>query len=177
MTNRDKNLPDDLLMKDQRPSPTLLNKWYRLTAPPEPRQGASFAQREAARRGRLTSIVLLSLMTTLLILLPIGLFGPNLVALLAIGGGLLISLLALFVNRFSMPNLAGLLITAYVFAAVVIVILSSPGGLSTTTLGLFYTLVFVDVLAASLLPVNWVILAAVVNIAFVIIDLSLQQKV
>jgi hypothetical protein len=85
-------------------------------------------------------------------------------------------LLALLFNRFGQPNIAGLLITFYVFASVVIVIFSSRGGLSTTNLGLFYTLVFVEVLAVSLLPVNWVILVAMVNIAFVIIDLYLQQK-
>ncbi len=176
--NRDENenLAYDLSNKDQHTSSTLLDKWYRLTAPPEPHQGASFAQREAVRRGRLTSIVLLSLMTTLLILLPIGLLGPNYIAILAISGGLFISLLALFVNRIGQPNLAGLLITSYVFAALLIVIFSSPTGLSAPTLGLFYTLVFVEVLAVSLLPANWVLLVAVINIAFVIVNLSLQQK-
>jgi hypothetical protein len=176
MTSSNENLSGDLSEREQRPSSTLLKTWYRLTAPSEPPQGASFAQRETARRGRLTSIVLLALMTTLLILLPIGLFGTNPITILAIGGGLLVSLLALLFNRFGRPNIAGLLITSYVFTAVVIVILSSPGGLSTTSLGLFYTLVFVEVLAVSLLPINWVVLAAVVNIAFVIIDLSLQPK-
>ncbi len=43
-------------------------------------------------------------------------------------------------------------------------------------MGLFYTLVFVEVLAVSLLPANWVLLVAVINIAFVIVNLSLQQK-
>ena len=177
MTNINTTLPDDLPMRDERSSPLLLHKWYQLTSPAKPPQEASFAQREAVRRGRLTSIVLLFLMITLLILLPIGLMSPNSIAIVAISGGLLISSVALLFNRLGRPNVAGLLITFYVFVAVVLVILSSPGGLSTSTLGLFYTLVFVEVLAASLLPVNWVLIAAVANIAFVIADLSLQHKV
>jgi hypothetical protein len=115
-------------------------------------------------------------MIVLLILLPIGIFSPTSIAIIAICGGLLISFVALLFNRFGFSNVAGLLITSYVFASVCTVILNSPPGLNTTTLGLFYTLVFVEVLAASLLPVNWVLLAAIVNIAFVIGYLSLQMK-
>jgi hypothetical protein len=105
-----------------------------------------------------------------------GLFSPNLISTIAISGGLLISFTALLVNRLGWSTLAGLLSTSYVFAAVVIVILNAPDGLSTGTLGLFYTLVFVEVLAASLLPVNSVLLVAVINIAFVIFDLYHQPK-
>jgi hypothetical protein len=115
-------------------------------------------------------------MMVLLILLPIGLFSPTSIAIIALCGGLLISFVALLFNRLGFSNVAGLLITSYVFASVCVVILNSPGGLNTTTLGLFYTLVFVEVLAASLLPVNCVLLAAIVNIAFVIGYLSLQMK-
>lgn len=176
MTNINENLPYSLLERNQPALPALLHMWYRLTSQPQLSQRASFAQREAFRRGRLTSIVLLFLMIVLLILLPIGIFSSTSVAILAICGGLFISFVALFFNRFGFSNVSGLLITSYVFVSVCIVILNSPAGLNTTTLGLFYTLVFVEVLAASLLPVNWVLLAAIVNIAFVIGYLSLQMK-
>lgn len=105
-----------------------------------------------------------------------GLFSPSYIATAAICGGLLISVIALLFNRIGWINVAGLLITVYVFASVAVVIVNAPGGLSTTTLGLFYTLVFVEVLAASLLPVNWVLLAALVNIVFVMVDFTLQHK-
>src|SRR6266700_4413269 len=176
MTNINDDLLHSLTGREQITSPFLLDKWYRLTAPSEPSQGASFAQREAARRGRLTSVVLLFLMAMLIILLPVGLSSPSRVAILAIVGGLLISSIALLFNRLNRPNIAGLLITSYVFASIVTVILNSPGGLSTSTLGLFYTLVFVEVLAVSLLPANCVLLAALVNLAFIVFDLPLQQK-
>jgi hypothetical protein len=168
--------PFNLPASSEQNTTSLLERWYQVTSPVEPSQDASFAQRDAARRGRLASIVLLLFIIMLIILLPVGLASPNRIAILAIAGGLLISSIALTFNRLNHPNVAGLLITSYVFASVVTVILNSPGGLSTSTLGLFYVLIFVEVLAVSLLPANVVLLAALVNVAFIIFDLPLQHK-
>lgn len=176
MTNINEKLPYDLSVRNRHTLPALFHQWYRLTSPSQLSRKTSFAQREAARRGRLTSIVLLFLIVVLLILLPVGIFSSTPVAIIAICGGLLISFVALLFNRFGFSSAAGLLITSYVFASVCVVTLNSPAGLNTTTLGLFYTLIFVEVLAASLLPVNWVLLVAIVNIAFVISYLSLQTQ-
>lgn len=65
MANINENLPHNFLAREQRVSFTPLDRWYQLTSPPEPAQGASFARRDAARRGRLTSIVLFFLMMIL----------------------------------------------------------------------------------------------------------------
>jgi hypothetical protein len=176
MTDRNEIQPEDMSIESQHVWSSLRSKWYRLTSPADPPPGASFEQQEIVRRGRLTSIVLLVLIITLLALLPMGFFSPNVISTIAISGGLLISFIALFFNRLGRSNIAGLLSTSYVFTALVTVILHSPGGLSTETLGLFYTLVFVEVLAASLLPVNSVLFVAAINIVFVIVDLLLQPK-
>lgn len=177
MTSMDKkDLMYSMPSSDQPVARTLLDTWYHLTAPPVLPQWASLAHREAARRARLTSIVLLFLIVMLLMLLPVCLIGANMLGTIAIGGGVLVAIVALLFNRSGHLNISGLLITAYVFLSVATVILATPGGLSTEALGLFYLLVFVEVLAASLLPVNAVLPVALVNIAFVVVDLALQHK-
>jgi len=176
MTDKNKSQSDNVSTRSRRTSPSLLQRWYQLTAPAEPPPGASFAQQEVVRRGRLTSVVLLILIIIFLILLPMPLLRIDFIGILAISGGLLVSFSALLVNRLGWSTFAGLLGTTYVFTTIVTVILNTPGGLSTETLGLFYALVFVEVLAASLLPVNSVLLVAVINIAFVIFDLYHQPK-
>ncbi len=174
MTDIDENLRNRLSMR--RYSDGLFSLWYRLATPTQAADGASFIQREAARRGRFTSIVLFFFILALIILLPTGLFSSNPASIFAIGGGLLIALIALHFNRLGSPNVAGILITSYVFASVVTIILTSPNGLSTETLGLFYTLIFVEVLAVSLLPADFVLFVALINVVFTVVDLSIQTK-
>lgn len=148
--------------------------WYRLTAPPEPAASASFAVREAARRGLLASTLMFYLYVVLCIVLPIGIFTPNHTIAIAVPLVMLLGMVALIFNRRGRSNVTGLLIVIGLEAALVSVIRLSPGGLDPSMLGLFDILVFTEVFVASLLPINWVIGAALFNIAFIIFDLATQ---
>src|SRR5579885_638411 len=51
--------------------------WYAHTAPLDPPPGATFAQRDLVRRGRIASAIMLFLACVLALVAPIGVLGPN----------------------------------------------------------------------------------------------------
>lgn len=153
-----------------------LEWWYRLTAPATPPLSATLAQRELARRGRLASTILFFLIIVLLLVLPIGIFGPNHAILPIISIILALVLISIVLNRRGKSNIAGLILSCSINLALVAVIISNPTGLAASILGLFDLLVFSELFVASLLPVNWVFLSAALNIAFIIFDLTTQRR-
>jgi len=152
-----------------------LEWWYKLTAPQEAQLSDSFEKRELVRRGRLASTILFFFGIILLLVLSIGVIGNHTIAIAAIIL-LLVVAIAAAVNRQGLSNIAGLMISFALNLALIIVIVTSPGGLSASSLGLFDLLVFVELFVASLLPVNWVFVAAAINIAFIVIDLLTQHR-
>lgn len=149
--------------------------WYRLTAPQEPPETAPLAQRERARRGRLTSTVLFFAAIVLSLAIPIGIFGPNHFIALAAGAIVLLVILSSQFNRRGYTNVAGFIIPVGFNLAIISVILSTP--LSPSTIQLYDILVFVEIFAASLLPPNgWVLAAfALANLIFIEADITWQH--
>ncbi len=151
----------------------LLAWWYRHTAPADPPVGATFAQRDRVRRGRLASAIMLFLGSVLLLVAPIGLLGPNkqiLYTALTVWGVLA---LCIALNRHGKVNLVGVLICLSVNVGMYLSILRAPGGLSLDDKDILYLLVFAELFIGAILPVNWVFLPALVNIAFSILELTL----
>ena len=153
-----------------------LEWWYTLTAPQEAELNDSFEKRELVRRGRLASTILFFFGIILLLVFSIGIVGRNHVIAIVAPILLLVVAIAAVVNRRGHSNITGLIISFALNLALIIVILTSPGGLSASSLGLFDLLVFVELFVASLLPVNWVFAAAALNIAFIIFDLMTQHR-
>src|SRR5437867_6508310 len=73
--------------------------WYWLTAPSEPPANASLAQREAARRGRLSSTILLVMIVHVGIAIPVGIITGNTPLLTTLIVTLVIDGIALLFNR------------------------------------------------------------------------------
>lgn len=153
-----------------------LGWWYRLTSPGEPTANASFDERELARRGRLASTIMFFFCLALVIVLSIGLVSRNPIIAVAAVSLLIIVSIALLFNRRGHSNVTGLIVSFALNLALITVILTSPGGLSASSLGLFDLLVFVELFVASLLPANWVFVAALANIAFIVVDLFTQHR-
>ncbi|MFL5663598.1 MAG: hypothetical protein ACJ8BW_20000 [Ktedonobacteraceae bacterium] len=153
-----------------------LEWWYRLTAPAELPASASLAQRELVRRGRLASTIMFFFVIVLIAVLPIGIFGPNHIIVLVVSTLLCVVVVALLFNRRGKSNITGLIVSVALNLGLFTVIRMSPGGLAPSSLGLFDLLVFTELFVASLLPVNWVFLAAAANIGFIVFDLSTQSR-
>lgn len=154
----------------------LMAWWNRLTAPPEPPPDASLAQRELARRGRLASTIVFFLIIVLFLALPIGIFGSNHAIAFLVSALLIAIMISLLFNRAGKSNITGLIVSVAINIGLIMAIRTSPGGLSASVLGLFDILVFVEIFVASLLPVNWVLGAYLFNVAFIVFDITTQQR-
>jgi hypothetical protein len=141
----------------------LMEWWYRLSAPADPPIDATLAQREIARRGKLTSIILFAIMLIVIILSFITAFGPNHALFAGLLVGLLISSIALFFNRHGNIIVAGTLVVAQVIAGQTFTILSSPSGLTANTLGLLDQFVISELVAISFLPAGSIFVVAAIN--------------
>lgn len=151
----------------------LLAWWYQQTAPPEPQPGATFQQRDLVRRGRIASAIMLFLTSILLFVAPIGLFGPNTQIFLTALAIWLIVALCLVLNRKGKVNLVGVLLCCSVIGGMYLSILRAPGGLSLDDKDILYLLIFGELFIGAVLPINWVFVPMVLNIAFGIIELTM----
>jgi hypothetical protein len=150
--------------------------WYRWTSPAEPSATASYKQRDLYRRGQLASTIMLALQIILVIIMPIGLFGPNKqIFITAIFLTIIIAISAAF-NRAGRVNIAGLIMSLSLNLGICMSILRSPHGLAPDSIAQFDLLVFSELFVASLLPINWVWASALFNIAFSIYELTYAPR-
>jgi hypothetical protein len=145
--------------------------WYRHTAPPDPAPGTSFAVRDRVRRGRIASAIMLFLGAILVLVAPIGLLGSNKQILYTALTVWAVIAVCLVLNRRGKVNLVGVLICLSVNVGMYVSILRAPGGLSLDDKDILYLLVFAELFIGAMLPVNWVFVPALVNIAFSILEL------
>lgn len=155
-------------------SHNFFSRWIRVTAPAELPRNAPFKQREAVRRGRLASAIMFFLIIILFGALMIGILGTNHLIIPAVSIMFVLVLAAIYCNRSGHTNTAGLFLSLGYDAAVSSVILTYPGGLTPSILGLYDMLVISEIFFVTLLPLNWVLFSLILNIAFIITDLSLQ---
>ncbi len=161
---------------DNTRSKGLLATWYRYTAPAEPLATANFKERDLYRRGQLASTIMLALQFVLLIIIPIGLFGPNKqIFITAIFLTIIIFISALF-NQRGKVNIAGLILSLSLNLGICLSIIRTPHGLTPDSIAMFDLLVFSELFVASLLPVNWVWASALFNISFSIYELTYAPR-
>src|SRR5581483_10806740 len=147
--------------------------WYRHTAPPDPLPGASFEQRDLVRRGRIASTIMLFLACILVLVVPIGLLGPNRQIFYTALAVWCVIGLCLVLNRKGQVNLVGLLLCLSIITGMYLSILRAPGGMSPDDKDILYLLVFGELFIGAILPVNWVLVPALLNLIFGMLELTM----
>jgi hypothetical protein len=152
--------------------PGLLDRWYRLTAPPRPDTQASLAKRELARRARLASTLLLIVVVVWLIagvaqlsfngsmagLVPVFLTGLGFLGLL------------LFLNRRGLVSAVGSLLIALIYLAFILILGAVPR-LDPAEVAIFDVLIYAELIAVSLLPAISIIPVAVANCCLIFLGI------
>jgi hypothetical protein len=155
---------------EQRKGNRLLQRWYALTALPEAPSHANFAQREAARKSRLTSSVLFFFTVMVVALLPACYLAPYPAYFWLDLGLALACIVALVLNRRGYTVSAGLLVNLAGFLALTIALFSTIPFDETTLQG-YDMYVIVELLAVSLLPMRSIFLVAMLSTACILITL------
>ena len=151
-----------------------LEWWYRLTAPAVPSISANLEQREIARRGRLTSTILLFVALIIIALaMPVAVFQNHLLIPVFLG---LIGLVAtaLLFNRSGKITIAGIFVVIGVDAGLATSLLTTPGGLHANSVPLYDLMVQAELVAVSLLPPQSVFIVALINSIFIWASLTYQ---
>lgn len=145
--------------------------WYRITAPPKQPLSAPFEAREAARRGRLTSTVLVMVfgsMAVLVIPSAIITHDPEFM-----GTGVMMTALvtlALFLNSRGKGLVGSWLLVIGMNIGLCAAVITYTGGLSTDTLPLLDILAVEPILVAMfLLPLWSVFLFGLIDVVFIIL--------
>ncbi len=144
-----------------------LEWWYRLTAPAEAPPTASLAERERARRGRLSSTILLIMLIFLIIAAIGALIQSDHRLLPVLIPSLAISIVVLILNRLGKVLTAGVILVAGFEIGYMVSLIRNPGGLGTGDLPRFDLLVESVLLAVSFLPATFVPWIAVGNCLFI----------
>ncbi len=148
-----------------------LHWWYFLTAPPEAPVNAQLNQREAARRGKLASVVLFFVILLVLPAIPSAIGNPVLTITLTLV--LIMDGLALALNRSGKTNLAGILVVISIEIGLGTSILTVPGQFGVSNLPMLDLMVQAECVAVSLFVPGSVFFVAVVNSLFFICVLNL----
>ncbi len=150
-----------------------LSGWYWLTAPPEVGQNADLQDREAVRRGRLASIILVFALFNTTVALPGAIGNKNNLLLTILIVFLLLELFAFFLNRRKHITLAGLICVVGLECGLIGSVLSYRQ-LSADTLQLLDLLIMPLIYAASLLPSGSVFIVALINCACSVVIFNLM---
>jgi hypothetical protein len=140
----------------------LLEWWYSLVAPVEP-QNSTPHDRERVRAGRLSSIILLIMFCFGLIQLPNALVSTNHFFLFILLISMTINVGIFVLNRRGKVIVAGIIMIVVVETAFITIVLTTPTGLSSRSLTIFYLIVLTELMAVSLLPPKSVFLMALCN--------------
>lgn len=165
-SNDDRSQGKPSLWNEQPGSRTgLMEWWYQLAAPEEP-QNATPQDRERIRAGRLSSIILLMTFCFGLAQLPNALSSVNRLFLIIVLAAMCINVGAFILNRRGQVVAVGIVMVMVVELAFIIVVVTSPTGLTSRSLTTFYLLVVTELIAVSLLPPKSVFLVALCNALF-----------
>lgn len=143
----------------------LLAWWYRLAAPTEPEQATS-QDRERVRAGQLSSIILLLIFSFGISQVPNALVSMNHFFLAILLVSMAINLGVFVLNRQGRVLVAGTIMVIVVELAFMLVVLTSPMGLTSRSLTIFHLIVLTELMAVSLLPPKSVFLALLCNAVF-----------
>jgi hypothetical protein len=142
-----------------------LEWWYRLAAPTEP-PNATPRDRERVRAGRLASIILCVMFCFGLEQLPTALTSKDHFFLFILGTAMAINIGVFLLNRRGQVMVGGVIMVIVVEIAFIMVVLTSPTGISPRILTIFDLMVLTELMAVSLLPPKSVFLTTLCNCLF-----------
>ena len=154
-----------------------VNLWFRFSCPKMLPVDAPLVQKEALRRGKLTSIVLCIILSIALSYVPVILSMANIALVIVYIFVLLFITLAAPLNQRGMTTLAGLVVIMNIELTLVTVLLIYPGGLNISALPLLSFLVIPTLLAVSLLPSWSVFPVALSNLCIIYLSILFLPKV
>ncbi|MBV9711545.1 MAG: hypothetical protein JO011_11630 [Ktedonobacteraceae bacterium] len=154
----------------------LLQGWYRISSPSEPDESAPFEERELFRRGRTGSQITIFLFILLLISYPAAFAGSNSFLITIVTIDLFILTFAMVLNRLRMVSIAGILVVICFIASPTVNILTTPGGVNTSSLPVFGLLVLPLMCAVSFLPPWWVFVVGAGNCLFTVYVLKFMPS-
>lgn len=164
--------PLEATSDSQPPRRTVLDSWYRLAALPE-QPNASFRERELARKMRSSSVAILTIFVIFVLFIPGCLVFPNHYVLYPEFGMMPICFIALVLNKYRHPILAGALVTFSFEIALIFVCLTS-WPFDTSNLQLYELFVLSEIMALTLVSPRGMMFVGACNIIFIILDLWLQ---
>jgi hypothetical protein len=142
--------------------------WYRLTSPPDALPDAPFQERDRVRRCRLASALMLFLGTVLLLAGVTGIFGKNHTILFVVSSMFVAIIISIPINRRGWIEVVGILmllgLTAGMYTSILVD--AYTVGMSPNDKDILYLLFFSELFAGALLPINFVFLVALMNVAF-----------
>jgi hypothetical protein len=138
----------------------ILHWWYRITSPVEPKENASFEERELFRRGRTGSQISIALFLLIFISFPAAFSGSNSLLVVILIVDFFVLICAMILNRLRYVSIAGILVVLAFTASPTVNILTTPGGTNTSALPVFGLLVLPVMCAVSFLPPRWVFVVA-----------------
>lgn len=154
-----------------------MHRWYTLTSLPDTPDDTSFLAREAVRRSRLTSSVMLFFLALLLGLMPvtllvIGIYPSYFWLTLALFA---ICLIALVVNRAGYTNTAGFIVAFGAFAVLTTALFTTVPFDETTLQG-YDMYVILLLLCVALLPIQWLPVFFTLSVGAIISTLFMMAK-
>ncbi len=168
-------LGDHLFRDHTNPVARMLGWWVRRTSPPDAKPGASFAERDRVRRGRIASPMMLFLALVLIPVAATAILGTNKHIMTVVYTLSPIIGLCLFLNRKGYVTWVGLLLSLGVVGGMCMTLITTAlhGGISPTDKDILYLLFFDELFFAMLLPINTVFLAALLNLLISLAVLNL----
>lgn len=161
---------DEIIPRESKKQSGLIQHWYNLTAIPDAPVNASFPQREAARKSHLLSTVLFFFTLVIIVFLPCCLLLPNHYDFWIDAVLIVLSFIALVLNRKGKTLAAGILVVAASQAALTLIIFTTTP-FDETSLQLYDLFIMTELLAVSLLPPRSVFIVAVANSAAILASL------
>lgn len=161
---------DEIVPREPEKQHDLVQRWYNLTAIPEAPANASFPQREAARKSRLLSAVLFFFTLVIIVFLPCCLLLSNHYDFWIDAVLIVLSFIALGLNRTGKTFAAGVLVVAAFQAALTIIIFTTTP-FDETSLQIYDLFIMTELLAVSLLPPRSVFIVALANSAVILASL------
>jgi len=152
----------------------VLQWWDRVNLLPDISISAPLAARESARRKQLVSTILLVVAAFQFVNLPGALVEAHPLALGTIMLGLVICGVAMLFNRGGKAIVSSILLIVVVDLGCGLMLLTSPMGLDVANLPVFDVLIVSELIAVSLLPAISVFPIALVNMLFIVADITFQ---
>ncbi len=149
--------------------------WSRWTTPPDLPPGATFEQRDTARRARILSAEAFFLLCTVLLAGLISLFGPNKQIINIVVPVVLSVFIAVCLNKIGWVDIAGVFIFGGLVGSMTYSMVTARGGLSVLDTQILFLLTFSDQFFVAMMPLKLCFVPGVLNLGISLFVLSFAK--